>query len=65
MSLMGRMAVLAVWCELVSAGFPVIQGKYREFSQNHPLIRPVGRSNRLVSLVFSVEFLKRRNRELF
>ena len=60
-----RVVVQAVCSEPVSAEFPVKQGKNREFSQNHPLIRPVGRSNRLVSLVFSVEFPKRRNREFF
>ncbi len=59
------MAVDAVCSEPVSAEFPVKQVKNREFSQNHPLIRPVGRSNRLGSQVFSVEFPKRRNRELF
>ncbi len=34
----------------VSGKFPVKQGINREFSQNHPLIRPVGASNTLVSL---------------
>ncbi len=46
-------AVDAVSSEPVSAEFPVKQGINREFSQNHPLIRPVGSSNRLLSLVFS------------
>ncbi len=46
-------------------GRPAIVIKNREFSQNHPLIRPVGPSNSLVSLVFSVEFPKHRNREFF
>ncbi len=55
----------AVWCEPVSAEFPVKQGKNREFSQNHPIIRPIGPSNRLVSLVLLVEFPKHRNREFF
>ncbi len=59
------MAVQAVWSEPVSGDFPVMQGKYRELLQNHPLIRPVGPSNTLVSLVFWVEFPKHRNREFF
>ncbi len=49
----------------VSADFPVKQGKNREFLQNHPLIRPIGPSNTLVSRIFSVEFPKHRNREFF
>ncbi len=57
--------VLAVSSEPVSAEFPVKQGINREFSQNHPFIRPVGASNTLVSLVFWVEFPKHRNREFF
>ncbi len=60
-----RVVVDAVSSEPVSAEFPVKQGKNREFSQNHPLIRPVGPSNTLVSLVFWVEFPKHRNREFF
>ncbi len=55
----------AVSSEPVSDEFPVKQGKNREYSQNHPLIRPVGPSNRLVLLVFSVEFPKHRIREFF
>ena len=51
--------------EPVSVEFPVKQGKNREYSQNHPLIHPVGPSNRLVLQVFSVEFPKHRNREFF
>ncbi len=53
-SALDRVAVQAVCSVPVSAEFPVKQGKNREFSQNHPLIRPVWPSNRLVSLVFSV-----------
>ncbi len=60
-----RVVVQAVSSEPVSAEFPVIQGKNREFSQNHSLIRPARLSNRLVSQVFSVEFPKHRNREFF
>ncbi len=55
----------AVSSEPVPAEFPVKQGINREFSQNHPIIRPVGPSNTLVSLVFWVEFPKHRNREFF
>ncbi len=60
-----RVVVDAVSSEPVSAEFPVKQGINREFSQNHPLIRPVGASNTLVSLAFRVEFPKHRNREFF
>ncbi len=59
------MVVDAVSSEPVSVEFPVKQGINREFSQNHPIIRPVGASNTLVSLVFWVEFPKHRNREFF
>ncbi len=59
------LAVEAVCSEPVSAEFPVKQGINREFSQNHPIIRPIGPSNTLVSLVFSVKFPKHRNREFF
>ncbi len=55
----------AVSSEPVSADFPDKQGINREFSQNRPLIRPVGPSNTLVSLVFWVEFPKHRNRVFF
>ncbi len=37
-----RVVVDAVSSEPVSAEFPVKQGINRDFSQNHPLIRPVG-----------------------
>ncbi len=60
-----EVAVEAVSSEPVSAEFPVKQGINREFLQNHPLIRPVGPSNTLVSRVFLVEFPKHRNREFF
>ena len=63
-----RVVVEAVSSEPVSAEFPVKQGINREFSQNHPLIRlirPIGPSNTLVSLVFWDEFPKNRNREFF
>ncbi len=59
------MVVDAVSSEPVSGEFPVKQGKNREFSRNHPIIRPIGPSNTLVSLVFCVEFPKHRNREYF
>ncbi len=59
------MVVDAVSSEPVSAEFPVKQGINREFSQNHPLIRLVEPSNRLVSLAYWVEFPKHRNREYF
>ncbi len=60
-----RVVVDAVSSEPVSAAFPVKQGINREFSRNHPIIRPIGPSNTLVSIVFSVEFPKHRNREFF
>ncbi len=47
-----RVVVDAVSSEPVSAEFPVKQGINREFLQNHPLIRPIGPSNTLVSLAF-------------
>ncbi len=37
-----RVVVQAVCSEPVSAEFPVKQGINREFSQNHPIIRPIG-----------------------
>ncbi len=55
----------AVPSEPVSAEFPVKQGINREFSRNHPIIRPIGPSNSLVSLVFCVEFPKHWNKEIF
>ncbi len=55
----------AVSSEPVSVEFPVKQGINREFLQNHPLIRPVGPSNRLISQVLLVEFPKNRTREFF
>ncbi len=59
------MVVQGVSSEPVSAEFPVKQGKNREFSQNHLLIRPIDPSNTLESRVFLVEFPKNRNREYF
>jgi hypothetical protein len=55
----------AVLSEPVSIDFPVKQGINREFSQNHPSMRPIGPSNRLVSLAFWAKFPKHRNREYF
>ena len=62
---MKRLAVGAVSGETVAAEFPVRQGKNREFSRNHPFIRPIVPSNALVSLVFWVDFPKHRNRDFF
>ncbi len=60
-----RVVVDAVPSEPVSAEFPDKQGINREFSRNHPIIGPNRPSNSLVSLVFWVEFPRRRNREYF
>ncbi len=57
--------VQAVSSEPVSADFPVIQGKNREFSENQAVMDRIRCSNQLISHVFLIEFPKHRNREIF
>ena len=60
-----RVVRRAVSRELVSGDFPVKQGKYREYSQNWPMMGRIWRSNRLISLGYLAKFPSQRNREFF
>ena len=58
------LAVLAVCSELVSAGFPVMQGKYREILRKWRRSRPTSSSNQLKFLSIIGKFPAQRNREI-
>ncbi len=60
-----RVVVDAVSSEPVSGEFPDKQGKNREFSQNHPIIRPVDASNTLVLWVFWLNSLNNGTGNIF